>query len=547
MIKILNKYNCSDDEKLLAINIMRPSPLGNPYIIGKHGIRGECVKKYKPYLVNEILNKNPKIIEALRQINKDSLLLCCCPEKQQICHGCIIKEVMEEILGYEDFDTGLKEFIEIRSLDKSIKNDTIEIVEESLFHNKDVDAIVNTVNCVGVMGTGVAAEFKARYMENFIVYQQACKAKQIKPGDVFVFDLGEQARPRYIFNLATKDHWKDDSKMEYIECGLRNLNKACVEYRVNSLNMPKIGCGNGGLDWDDVYHLMQTDAYRLPYVKVRVCTLENTRPDNHVQNDGISHINIAYQGKTQLGKYLSNLTRTPFTINEVDGEFQSVEAYWYWLSTGSKYHYLKELWGYSAKQEGKKYPSIIVPNFYDCIKLAFRLKVKQNMPIRNALYFSELPFDHYYTYGNENGSVIRIPPSSEWICQEWELIRQEVKQEGFRLIIAGSRDFMDYDYLKEAYFNLCVEVTEIVSGGARGVDALGERLSLEVLGKPAIVFPADWDKHGKAGGPIRNQQMADYAHGLLAINLNQSPGTTDMIIRAKQKKLKTSVIKVNSF
>lgn len=103
-----------------------------------------------------------------------------------------------------------------------------------------------------------------------------------------------------------------------------------------------------------------------------------------------------------------------------------------------------------------------------------------------------------------------------------------------KVIIAGSRDFQDYEFLRDslAFFFDLKEVDPkdliIISGGARGADALGERFAKE-LNIPVEVFPADWDLHGKAAGPIRNQQMAEYADYLIAFRKNESKGTTNMI------------------
>src|SRR5580700_9852541 len=88
---------------------------------------------------------------------------------------------------------------------------------------EESEAIVNTVNCVGVMGKGIALQFKQRWPQNFKVYANACKHNQIKPGKVFIHDMGQWEEPRYIINFPTKVHWRGDSKIEYIESGLRDL------------------------------------------------------------------------------------------------------------------------------------------------------------------------------------------------------------------------------------------------------------------------------------------------------------------------------------
>jgi len=99
------------------------------------------------------------------------------------------------------------------------------------------------------------------------------------------------------------------------------------------------------------------------------------------------------------------------------------------------------------------------------------------------------------------------------------------------------RDYHEYDTLLAAVAESKFEITEVVSGGASGVDALGERYAKE-NGIPLRIFPADWDKHGNAAGPIRNKQMADYADALIALWDGQSKGTASMVSLAKLRGLK---------
>lgn len=121
---------------------------------------------------------------------------------------------------------------------------------------EQTDAIVNTVNCVGVMGKGIALQFKQRWPKNFKAYEAASKREEIKPGRMFIYDLGEWAKPRFIINFPTKVHWRGDSKLEYIEDGLRDLVKQVKRLGIKSISLPPLGCGNGGLDWDEVRELI---------------------------------------------------------------------------------------------------------------------------------------------------------------------------------------------------------------------------------------------------------------------------------------------------
>lgn len=116
----------------------------------------------------------------------------------------------------------------------------------------DVDALVNTVNTVGVMGKGIALMFKERFPLNMSLYAKACKANQVQTGKVFVTDTGELVGPKWIVNFPTKKHWRSPSKMEWVVDGLEDLRNWIVENEVKSIAIPPLGAGNGGLRWDDV-------------------------------------------------------------------------------------------------------------------------------------------------------------------------------------------------------------------------------------------------------------------------------------------------------
>jgi len=149
---------------------------------------------------------------------------------------------------------------------------TITYTQGDLFDAK-ADAIVNTVNCVGVMGKGVALEFKRRWPENFKAYRRQCDAGRLVPGEVFVFDLGgllDQDGPRYLINFPTKKHWRSKSKIEYIEEGLESLIENIKSLEISSIAMPPLGCGNGGLDWDDVRNVIENKLSPLSQVEVFV-------------------------------------------------------------------------------------------------------------------------------------------------------------------------------------------------------------------------------------------------------------------------------------
>ena len=116
----------------------------------------------------------------------------------------------------------------------------------------DAEALVNTVNCVGVMGRGIALQFKKRFPENFKRYKVACDNKELQPGRMFINDLNRLYDPRYVINFPTKRHWKGKSRMEDIEAGLQALVEEVRKRDIHSIAIPPLGCGLGGLHWADV-------------------------------------------------------------------------------------------------------------------------------------------------------------------------------------------------------------------------------------------------------------------------------------------------------
>ncbi|GLK68109.1 type II toxin-antitoxin system antitoxin DNA ADP-ribosyl glycohydrolase DarG [Hansschlegelia plantiphila] len=116
----------------------------------------------------------------------------------------------------------------------------------------DAEALVNTVNCVGIMGRGVALQFKNAFPNNFKAYAEACKAGMVQPGRMFVYDRMTVNNPRYVINFPTKRHWRGKSRMEDIESGLAALASEIRDRKIRSIAIPPLGSGLGGLDWGDV-------------------------------------------------------------------------------------------------------------------------------------------------------------------------------------------------------------------------------------------------------------------------------------------------------
>lgn len=113
--------------------------------------------------------------------------------------------------------------------------------------------VVNTVNCVGVMGKGVAAAFKDRYPAMFEAYKRICDAGELEPGKLWLW----QGPQQWVLNFPTKKHWRNPSKLEWVEAGLDKFVRT-YEYRgITDISFPRLGCGNGGLDWEHVRPVME--------------------------------------------------------------------------------------------------------------------------------------------------------------------------------------------------------------------------------------------------------------------------------------------------
>lgn len=134
---------------------------------------------------------------------------------------------------------------------------------------ENVEALVNTVNCVGIMGRGVALQFKKAFPENFEAYAEACKRKEMQPGHPFVFETG-QMYPRYIINFPTKRHWRGKSRMEDIEAGLTALAEQIRARHIRSIALPPLGSGLGGLDWSQIRSHIEATLREFPDLKAVV-------------------------------------------------------------------------------------------------------------------------------------------------------------------------------------------------------------------------------------------------------------------------------------
>ena len=143
--------------------------------------------------------------------------------------------------------------------------------------DSEAEALVNTVNTVGIMGKGIALQFKEKFPLNFKLYQKACKNTEVRTGKMFVTETGFLTNPKYIINFPTKTDWRSNSRLEDIAEGLNDLVKVVKEKNILSIAIPALGCGNGGLDWKDVKPLIEERLKPL----IEILNIEIIEPGHH--------------------------------------------------------------------------------------------------------------------------------------------------------------------------------------------------------------------------------------------------------------------------
>jgi O-acetyl-ADP-ribose deacetylase (regulator of RNase III) len=154
------------------------------------------------------------------------------------------------------------------------------------------EALVNTVNEVGVMGKGIALMFSEAFPENTTAYTHACQAHQVHVGHMFVTESKELVQPRWIINFPTKKHWRGDSRMEWIHDGLQDLVRVVRTKKIRSIALPPLGCGNGGLHWPDVRAEIEEALRGLENVEILV--YEPTRTYQNVsKQEGLEKLTPA--------------------------------------------------------------------------------------------------------------------------------------------------------------------------------------------------------------------------------------------------------------
>ncbi len=184
---------------------------------------------------------------------------------------------------------------------------------------EDVEALVNTVNCVGIMGRGVALQFKDAFPDNFKAYAEACKHQNVQPGRMFVFETGKLMNPRVIINFPTKRHWRGKSRIEDIDSGLRSLSEVIHNYNIRSIAIPPLGSGLGGLNWSDVRARIESTLNELNDCNIII--FEPFASKTNVQTHFSSDIPKMTPGRAALigliEHYLNGLLDPYITLLEV--------------------------------------------------------------------------------------------------------------------------------------------------------------------------------------------------------------------------------------
>jgi len=184
---------------------------------------------------------------------------------------------------------------------------------------QEAEALINTVNCVGVMGRGIALQFREAFPENYKRYKEACNKKEVKPGRMFVFDTNMMIGPRTIINFPTKRHWREKSRIEDIEAGLRDLVNVLHARNLHSIAIPPLGCGLGGLDWKTVRPMIEIALSVFPDLQVYLFEPEPETPiiyrPLHAEKPKLTTGRAALLAL--IGKYLDALMDESITLLEI--------------------------------------------------------------------------------------------------------------------------------------------------------------------------------------------------------------------------------------
>ncbi|MEW5911010.1 MAG: macro domain-containing protein [Thermodesulfobacteriota bacterium] len=205
----------------------------------------------------------------------------------------------------------------------------------------NAEALVNTVNCVGVMGKGIALQFKKAFPDNYKAYEKACKGNKVKPGKMFIFKTGEMYNPKYIINFPTKIHWKGKSKYEYIEAGLEDLKKQIIRRRIASIAIPPLGSGLGGLNWNRVRSMIEAALEGLPKVQIYLFEPKGAPKPEEMPNR-TSKPNMT-EGRALFIKLIQQYLELEYRLTLL--EIQKLAYFLQEAGQNMRLHYVKHLYG----------------------------------------------------------------------------------------------------------------------------------------------------------------------------------------------------------
>lgn len=183
----------------------------------------------------------------------------------------------------------------------------------------DAEALVNTVNCVGIMGRGIALQFRNAFPKNFKAYEAACHNQEVQPGRMFVYATGDLANPKYIINFPTKRHWRGKSRMEDIDAGLVDLQAVIQRLGIRSIAIPPLGSGLGGLQWEDVKPRIYEALHAVPGVQILVYEPQGApTSDKMVHNRDVPKMTAGRAALVELiSRYLNGLLDPSVSLLEV--------------------------------------------------------------------------------------------------------------------------------------------------------------------------------------------------------------------------------------
>jgi O-acetyl-ADP-ribose deacetylase (regulator of RNase III)/uncharacterized protein YwgA len=176
-------------------------------------------------------------------------------------------------------------------------------------------ALINTVNTVGVMGKGIALQFKKAYHNNYKAYAEACKRNEIKIGKLFIIkDSNLSSEEKYIINFPTKKDWRKPSEYSFIESGLDDLIRVLKEYKIKSIAIPPLGAGNGGLEWEKVKKIIE---HKLNNLDVEIIVFE---PTQHIKEQLKKERVKLTDARALLLYVLYDLVKNGEYVSEFSGE-----------------------------------------------------------------------------------------------------------------------------------------------------------------------------------------------------------------------------------